>query len=87
LILILHHKKSGTKVEGHEIGALAYSTAENLALLSIIRDVPNSFNSSTCSEEWRKVYSSMASEYDILVRVHQGSQVPINPISSNYMGV
>jgi hypothetical protein len=50
-------KKSGR--EGREKGALAYSAAEHLALLGIISDVPDSFDSSKSSDEWRKVYSSM----------------------------
>jgi hypothetical protein len=50
-------EKSGR--EGCEKGALAYSAAEPLALLGIISDVPDSFDSSKSSDEWRKVYSSM----------------------------
>jgi hypothetical protein len=43
-------KKSGR--EGHEKEDLAYSTAEHLALLGIISDVPDSFNSSKSSDEY-----------------------------------
>jgi len=60
-------KKSGRK--GREEGAVAYSAAEHLALLSILSDVPDSFNSSESSDEWRKVYSLMVAEYYTVVGV------------------
>jgi hypothetical protein len=60
-------KKSGR--EGHEKGDLAYSTAEHLALLGIISDVPDSFNSSESSDEWRKLSSLLVLEYYTVVGV------------------
>jgi len=40
-----------------------------LALLSIIHVIPDSFNSSETSEEWKKVYSTMVVEYCTVVGV------------------
>jgi hypothetical protein len=55
--------------EGREKGAVAYCEAEHVALLSYIGEVPDSFNASESSEEWKAVYSSMVKGYCIPVGI------------------
>jgi hypothetical protein len=51
--------------EGREKVAVAYCEAEHVALLSYIGEVPDSFNASESSEEWKAVYSAMVNKYYI----------------------
>ncbi len=55
--------------EGREKGAVAYCEAEHIALLSYIGEVPDSFNASESSEEWKAVYSAMVNGYYIPIGI------------------
>ncbi len=48
---------------GREKGAAAYAAGEHLALLSIMRHEPNSFNSSESSPQWGVVHQRIVEEY------------------------
>jgi hypothetical protein len=54
--------KTGGK-DGREKGAVAYCAAEHAALLTYITAVPDSFNASESSEEWKMVYKAMVQGY------------------------
>jgi hypothetical protein len=47
----LSGKKAGARNTGREKGAAAYAAGEHVALLSIMREVPKSFNSSESSPQ------------------------------------
>jgi len=51
------------KPSGREKGAATYSSVEHVALLSIMSQVPDSFNCSESSPQWEEVYKRMISEF------------------------
>ena len=56
-------KAGKTGKDGREKGAVAYCAAEHTALLTCIIAVPDSFNASESSEEWKTVYKAMVQGY------------------------
>jgi len=51
------------KPSGGDKGAITYSSVEHVALLSIISQVPDSFNFSKSSPQWEEVYKRMIAEF------------------------
>jgi hypothetical protein len=51
------------KKGGRVSGPTAYSTAEHVALLSIIADTPDSFNASESSPQWEAVFKAMVEQF------------------------
>ena len=56
-------KGGKTGKDGREKGAVAYCAAEHTALLTYIAAVPDSFNASESSDEWKMVYKAMVQGY------------------------
>jgi len=54
---------SSKKPTGREKGAATYSSVEHVALLSIMSQVPDSFNCSESSPQWDQVYQRMIVEF------------------------
>ena len=54
---------SSKKPSGREKGAATYSSVEHVALLSIMSQVPDSFNCSESSPQWEEVYKRMIGEF------------------------
>jgi hypothetical protein len=48
---------------GRASGSTAYGTAEHVALLSIISEVPDSFNASESSPQWEAVFKAMVDQF------------------------
>jgi len=51
------------KKGGKASGSMAYGTAEHDALLSIISEVPDSFNASESSPQWEAVFKAMVEQF------------------------
>jgi len=51
------------KKGGRASGSTAYGTAEHVALLSIISEVPDSFNASESSPHWEAVFKAMVEQF------------------------
>jgi hypothetical protein len=51
------------KKGGRERGATAYSTTEHVALLSIMTNVPDSFNALESSPQWEAVFKLMMEQF------------------------
>jgi hypothetical protein len=56
-------KAGKTGKDGREKGAVAYCAAEHTDLLTYIAAVPDSFNASESSDEWKMVYKAMVQGY------------------------
>jgi hypothetical protein len=56
-------KRVKTGKEGHEKGAVSYSSAERVYLLQTMLEVPDSFCALESSPEWKEVYTIMCEEY------------------------
>jgi hypothetical protein len=54
---------SSKKPSGREKGAATYSSVEHVALLSIMSQVPDSFNCSESPPQWEEVYKRMITEF------------------------
>jgi hypothetical protein len=54
---------SSKKPSGREKGAATYSLVEHVALLSIMSQVPDSFNCSESSPQWEEVYKRMIAKF------------------------
>jgi hypothetical protein len=57
------NEEKATSQKGREKGAVAYGAEEHVALLRLVSDDPNSFNSSESSSEWKKIYMEMCKNY------------------------
>jgi hypothetical protein len=60
---VMDLNKMGGKKGGREKGSSAYSTTEHVALLSIISEVPDSFNASESYPQWEAVFKHMQVEF------------------------
>jgi hypothetical protein len=59
----LSGKRAGTRHNGRERGVVSYTVEEHIAMLAIMKEVPDSFTSSESSEEWKAVYEKTVEHY------------------------
>jgi hypothetical protein len=61
------------KKGGRASGSMAYGTAEHVAQLSIISEVPDSFNASESSPQWEAVFKAMVEQFYLNKSVRSSS--------------
>jgi hypothetical protein len=59
----LSGRRAGTRHNGRERGVVLYTVEEHIAMLAIMKEVSDSFNSLESSEEWKAVYEKMVEHY------------------------